>query len=1146
MGDLVYEGGASPTLFHLGAPSSKLSGVPPPGHDRDARSNVANSFEAAGWSFDEPVSHSTPPPGSQAGPGSADEFVHPSPNLLEGDGSLQRRSSRILSERAAAAAWVQQLTGATLPHDTDGVFRAALRDGVLFCRLLKILRPHFDIPITQQVGSTTAGSQIQSLENVTRFLEGLAFFQFPAAAKFEISDLEAPATDERPQVTRCIMTLKRCHDAERAMLMTPQATASHPLVPASPTRPSPRPSGSIPTGVPVDGRMENTALPPASPWRESTPHPMGASPGLAQGHVPLNPDATPEMDYQRLLRQHFGSNSKAGAFPRESLQAANQVTRVVQQVANDLGDRLVPAKAAAPAMPRYGSAPAPVTSPDKGASMESISPILENVLSSLTGEYEKKLFDKDQEVKALQGKVLSQQQDLQAAAQERQMLELRAPMMSQQRQSSAGEALELQRLQERERELQGEVRNVRRLMERAQDEAAQMRAAYADMQAQVEDVQLALTSHQEVVEENKRLYNQVLDLKGNIRVFCRVRPPGTTGDPAPSCMELGVDGEVAAYNPRDGKRRLFKFDRVFGPEASQTGVYEDTSALIRSVLDGFNVCIFAYGQTGSGKTHTMSGTHMDNVDDRGINFRALNDLFELNHKRQSEVVYTVRVQLLEIYNEQLRDLLEDNRNAPRLEIRMTERSGVNVPNARQVEVETTEDVLAVMAQGMRNRAVAETRMNERSSRSHSVLTVIVDGEAVATGERTHGCLHLIDLAGSERVGKSEASGDRLEEAKHINKSLSALGDVMAALAAKDRGHVPYRNSKLTQLLQDSLCGQAKAMMFVHISPEESSHGESISTLQFGARVKEISLGAAKKNVESGAIFEAREQARTADSLVAAEASKRRFAESQLEEAMSQLEMERRNTERLQAEVEALRCDINLPSPASSSRDPSETIAAVYPPSSALHQSLRAQMGAPKYSPAFRERPGSAATVASGAMQTPGSPRISASPRGYSSQLKSHRLTAAALASPSLQGTPSPLAHRRASFPLPKSSTPSGPDLGATHTPGSTGARSFKRSDSDTAAASGSLTSRSHVGSERSHSNIPRMPNSARGPLGSSSAANLRSKSGIAGSNSSMLASLRSSQSSSIATRRTSLVRASFDGRTPFSSVPDTRSSKQWK
>ncbi|KAI7734423.1 hypothetical protein M8C21_004072 [Ambrosia artemisiifolia] len=173
-------------------------------------------------------------------------------------------------------------------------------------------------------------------------------------------------------------------------------------------------------------------------------------------------------------------------------------------------------------------------------------------------------------------------------------------------------------------------------------------------------------------------------------------------------------------------------------------------------------------------------------------------------------------------------------------------------------VKCTQDVLDLMKIGQRNRAVGATALNERSSRSHSVLTVHIRGKELVSGSTLKGCLHLVDLAGSERVDKSEATGDRLKEAQHINKSLSALGDVISALAQKST-HIPYRNSKLTQVLQDSLGGHAKTLMFVHINPETNALGETISTLKFAERVASIELGAAKSNKETGEIREMKEE-----------------------------------------------------------------------------------------------------------------------------------------------------------------------------------------------------------------------------------------------------------------------------------------------
>jgi kinesin family member C2/C3 len=142
----------------------------------------------------------------------------------------------------------------------------------------------------------------------------------------------------------------------------------------------------------------------------------------------------------------------------------------------------------------------------------------------------------------------------------------------------------------------------------------------------------------------------------SLRVYSRVRPVGTTGDNTASCVTMGDNGQLAIYNPVNDRRSIFAFDKVFAEGATQEHVYIETQPLIRSVVDGYNVCIFAYGQTGSGKTHTMSGTRVDMASGRGINYRALDDLFDLQHQRRMEVKYTIRVQMLEVYNEKARFL----------------------------------------------------------------------------------------------------------------------------------------------------------------------------------------------------------------------------------------------------------------------------------------------------------------------------------------------------------------------------------------------------------------------------------------------------------------------------------------------------------
>ncbi|KAL6979582.1 hypothetical protein U1Q18_021240 [Sarracenia purpurea var. burkii] len=350
-----------------------------------------------------------------------------------------------------------------------------------------------------------------------------------------------------------------------------------------------------------------------------------------------------------------------------------------------------------------------------------------------------------------------------------------------------------------------------------------------------------------VLAENRKLYNEVQDLKGNIRVYCRIRPflPGQN-QKRTTINYIGEDGELVIANPlKQGKdsNKQFKFNKVFGPAATQEEVFLDTQPLIRSVLDGYSVCIFAYGQTGSGKTYTMTGPNISSKEDWGVNYRALNDLFHLSQSRESSITYEIFVPFdlhtLGIWNTALPN-------------------GLAVPDASIHPVTSTADVLELMNVGLMNRAVGATALNERSSRSHSVLTVHVRGTDLETDAVLRGSLHLVDLAGSERVDRSEATGDRLREAQHINKSLSALGDVIFALAQKSP-HVPYRNSKLTQVLQSSLGGQAKTLMFVQLNPDVESFSETISTLKFAERVSGVELGAARSNREGRGVRELMEQ-----------------------------------------------------------------------------------------------------------------------------------------------------------------------------------------------------------------------------------------------------------------------------------------------
>ncbi|TKW28851.1 hypothetical protein SEVIR_3G355700v4 [Setaria viridis] len=407
------------------------------------------------------------------------------------------------------------------------------------------------------------------------------------------------------------------------------------------------------------------------------------------------------------------------------------------------------------------------------------------------------------------------------------------------------------------RELRGTVSSIKSGMEQLKSQYSE---EFTKLGKHLYTLSNAASGYHKVLEENRKLYNQIQDLKGNIRVYCRVRPflPGqiSSSSSVAGIEERTITISTAAKYAKDGSKS-FTFNKVFGPAATQDEVFSDMQPLIRSVLDGFNVCIFAYGQTGSGKTYTMSGPKVLTEESLGVNYRALNDLFSLQEQRNGTINYDISVQMIEIYNEQVRDLLQDSGNR-RLEIRNTSQKGLAVPDASIVPVTCTADVVDLMNQGQKNRAVGSTAINDRSSRSHSCLTVHVQGRDLTSGAILRGCMHLVDLAGSERVDKSEVVGDRLKEAQYINKSLSALGDVIASLSQKN-SHVPYRNSKLTQLLQDSLGGQAKTLMFVHISPESDAVGETISTLKFAERVASVELGAAKANKESSEVRELKEQ-----------------------------------------------------------------------------------------------------------------------------------------------------------------------------------------------------------------------------------------------------------------------------------------------
>jgi kinesin family protein C1 len=343
----------------------------------------------------------------------------------------------------------------------------------------------------------------------------------------------------------------------------------------------------------------------------------------------------------------------------------------------------------------------------------------------------------------------------------------------------------------------------------------------------------------------RKLHNEIQELKGNIRVFCRVRPVLRHEEEEPAkidfpdeqldCREVVVMGQEqkSSLGTVTTAKHAFAFDRVFGPSSDNGQIFDEVSQLIQSALDGYNCCIFSYGQTGTGKSYLMSSAD-------GMIPRAVAQIYEQARALEERGWrYRMEGSFVEVYNENLNDLLgtAEDLDKKKLEIRhdtatlKTAITGVTV-----VALDGPEAVEDVLRRADRNRSVAATKANQRSSRSHSVFILSLAGENEITGEKSEGTLNLVDLAGSERLAHSQAEGARLKETQNINKSLSCLGDVIGALGRGDAGHVPYRNSKLTYLLQYSLGGNSKTLMFVMISPLQAHLGETLTSLKFATKV----------------------------------------------------------------------------------------------------------------------------------------------------------------------------------------------------------------------------------------------------------------------------------------------------------------------
>ncbi|KAL0254443.1 Kinesin heavy chain [Diplodia seriata] len=291
----------------------------------------------------------------------------------------------------------------------------------------------------------------------------------------------------------------------------------------------------------------------------------------------------------------------------------------------------------------------------------------------------------------------------------------------------------------------------------------------------------------------------------------------------------------------------FTFDRVFGMTSRQHEIFDySIRPTVDDILNGYNGTVFAYGQTGAGKSFTMMGSDIEDDDNKGIIPRIVEQIFASILTSPGNMEYTVRVSYMEIYMERIRDLLApQNDNLP---VHEEKNRGVYVKGLLEIYVSSVQEVYEVMRRGGNARAVSSTNMNAESSRSHSIFVITVTQKNVETGSAKSGQLFLVDLAGSEKVGKTGASGQTLEEAKKINKSLSALGMVINALTDGKSSHVPYRDSKLTRILQESLGGNSRTTLVINCSPSSYNDSETLSTLRFGMRAKSIK-NKAKVNAE---------------------------------------------------------------------------------------------------------------------------------------------------------------------------------------------------------------------------------------------------------------------------------------------------------
>uniref|UniRef100_A0A7N0UTC3 Kinesin motor domain-containing protein n=1 Tax=Kalanchoe fedtschenkoi TaxID=63787 RepID=A0A7N0UTC3_KALFE len=339
--------------------------------------------------------------------------------------------------------------------------------------------------------------------------------------------------------------------------------------------------------------------------------------------------------------------------------------------------------------------------------------------------------------------------------------------------------------------------------------------------------------------KRREALNRILDIKGSIRVFSRIRP-FLQSEKFRHFDPISVESEKILVQTK-GSRKDFRFDKVFAQDASQDDVYAEVVPILKSALDGHNVCVIAYGQTGTGKTITMDGMEKQ----PGIVPRALKDLLS-EASADNSSSYSFSMSMLEVYMGSLRDLLEPKlpnklfeTSRRNLTILTDKKGAVEIEGLTEVSVHDFETASWCYNKGRLARSTAWTNVNEASSRSHCLMRITISHFNNATKDQKEvSKLWMVDLGGSERCLKTGATGHTLDEGRAINLSLSALSDVIVALRRKRR-HIPYRNSKLTQILKDSLGVSSKVLIIVHLSPREEDVAETICSLGFGTRARAV-------------------------------------------------------------------------------------------------------------------------------------------------------------------------------------------------------------------------------------------------------------------------------------------------------------------